>query len=285
MKRAWLVVNAFLQAASFRKMEEMLLDAARRAGIGMDLKTNDAFISAQSLNARPDAVLFFDKDIRLAQRMEAAGIRLFNRSDAIAVCDDKTATTLRLSSAGLPQPDTILCPMTFPGIGFTRLDFLDRVGEQLGYPMIVKEGMGSFGNQVYLASDKEEAISIITPLAHRPLLFQRYVSESSGQDLRVYVVGGRVVAAIRRVNLRGDFRANIEHGGTAFPYSPDAEEASLAVAACTACGTDFAGVDLLLSSRGPLVCEVNSNAHFIGLAAATGRNPADDIMRLVRDSI
>ncbi len=285
IEQAWLVVNAFLRGGSFLKTENELLAAAQRAGIRLRVMTNDAFISADCLDRRPAAALFFDKDIRLAQRMETAGMRLYNPARAIAICDDKTATALAIEEAGLPQPETILCPKSFPGVGFSDASFLDKVIDRLGFPMVVKEGHGSYGNQVYLSRNKDDLFRLLQGIEHKPLLFQRFISESAGHDLRVYVAGGMAVAAIRRENRQGDFRANIEHGGTASAYIPTREEESLAISACSACGADFAGIDLLVSDGGPLVCEVNSNAHFTGLAAATGVNPADDIIRLLRKSL
>lgn len=90
-----------------------------------------------------------------------------------------------------------------------------------------------------------------------------------GRDRRLFVVGDRVIAAIERRNEHGDFRANIEHGGVASAYFPTAQESALALAACRALGLDFGGVDLLEAEDGPVVCEVNSNAHFAGLLSAT----------------
>lgn len=284
MDQAWLVTNAFLRAPSFLKMEEVLLFAAKRAGIGLTVRTNDAFIKPGSLDEHPAAALFFDKDIRLAQRMEAKGIRLFNSAYAIGACDDKTATTILIEKAGLPQPKTIICPMTFPGVGYAKMGFLDAVAEELGFPLVVKEGNGSFGKQVYLLRDMEQTVDMLHRIGHKPLIFQQFIRESSGQDLRVYVAGGRAIAAIHRVNSM-DFRANLELGGTAGAHTPTREEEGLAIAACAACGADFAGVDLLISRDGPLVCEVNSNAHFTGLAAATGINPADSIMELLKAAL
>ena len=182
----------------------------------------------------------------------------------------------------MAQPDTLLCPMTYPGIGFGDLAFLEPVADALGFPMVVKEGKGSFGQQVYLAHDLAELKETVVRIGHSNLLFQRFIRESAGKDLRLYVVAGEVIAAIRRENLKGDFRANLENGASATPYTPSAEETSLALAACSACGTAFAGVDLLMGREGPLVCEVNSNAHFLGLMAATGVNPARQIVGLLK---
>lgn len=285
MKQAWLVVNAFLQGGSFFKMEQVLLEAARDQGMHLIKKTNADFIGESSLLDAPSAALFFDKDIKLAARMEQAGMRLFNSADAIAVCDDKTLTALAIDKAGLPQPKTILCPMTYPGIGYDGPPFLHQVVDELGLPLVVKEGKGSFGQQVYLVNSLEELDRLVRRLGATEILFQRFIQEAAGTDLRLYVVGGEVVASIRRVNTQNDFRANLENGATAHPYSPNPEEARLALAACDACQTDFAGVDLLQSRDGPLVCEVNSNAHFLGLMAVTGRKPARHIVNLLKEAL
>ncbi|MGI6696156.1 MAG: ATP-grasp domain-containing protein [Christensenellales bacterium] len=284
MKEAWLVVNAFLRTPSFIAMENAFLDAAKAAGVRLNLRHNASFLRAGSLDNPPPFALFFDKDVRLAQAMEQAGIRLFNRARAIAVCDDKTATFLALEKAALPQPKTILGPVTFPGIGYGDMRFLEEIVQELGLPLVIKEGYGSFGRQVYLAHTLDDMRRIITATGASPLLFQAFIRESAGEDLRVYVVGGRAIAAIRRVNQTGDFRANLENGGQAFPHQPTPEETALSVAACKAVQADFAGVDLLFSKDGPLVCEVNSNAHFLGLRAATGVNPAEHILRLIREA-
>lgn len=285
MKRAWMIVNAFLKTPSFLRMEQAFLAAAKKAGLVLEVKGNDAFIAKESLTGHPDAALFFDKDVRLAQRLEMSGMRLFNSSSAIAVCDDKTATTLAMEKASLPQPQTLLCPLTYAGVGFDSLAFLTGVGDTLGFPMVVKEAFGSFGKQVYLAQNIDELKKIVLDTAPRPMLFQAFVSESFGVDLRVYVVAGRSVAAIRRVNQTGDFRANIESGAVAYPHFLTKEEDALAVRACRACGADFAGVDLLFSKNGPLVCEVNSNAHFMGLIQATGVNPAEHIVQMMKEAL
>jgi len=285
MKKAWLIVNAFLRGPSFAGMQAALLQAAWDSGIDMTVKTNADFITRDSLANRPAAALFFDKDIRLAKRMESSGMRLFNSAQAIAVCDDKTLTSLVLEQAGLPQPETILCPMSYPGIGYGEGEFLDEVIQALGLPLVVKEGKGSFGQQVYLARSKDEILTIVRRADHCELLFQRFISEAAGRDLRLYVVGKQVVAAIRRVNTQGDFRANLENGASAFPHIPTAAQEALALAASEACGTDFAGIDLLQSNNGPLICEVNSNAHFLGLMRVTGINPAKAMMEQIKAAL
>lgn len=282
MKEAWLVVSAFLRTPSFVAMESAFLEAAADAGIRLRLRDNASFLKKDSFDAAPPAALFFDKDVRLAQLMEQRGLRLFNRARAIAVCDDKTATFLALERASLPQPRTLLGPVTYPGVGYGDMAFLDTIAQELGLPLVIKEGYGSFGRQVYLARTVAEMRRVLSLTEARPLLFQSFVSESAGEDLRIYVVGGEAVAAIRRVNPSGDFRANLENGGVAYAHTPSSQEADLATKACQAVHADFAGVDILIGNEGPLVCEINSNAHFSGLREATGINPARHILRLIK---
>lgn len=284
MRELWLVTNAYLNTGSFVKMAGLFESAAKEQGIRLILKPNDGFINEDSLDCNPGKALFFDKDLLLAKRMELSGMRLFNASQAIAVCDDKAKTSLVLKEKRIPQPKTLMAPMTYSNIGYSNLDFLNQVRALLPFPMVVKEAKGSFGQQVYLAHNMDKLKSIVQAVKTSEIIFQEFIKESAGTDLRLYVVGNEVVASMKRVNVRGDFRANIENGGTAMRYMPSKEEKALAVAACKACGTDFAGVDILQSNNGPLICEVNSNAHFLGLLNLTGINPALHILQLIKDA-
>ena len=276
-----LVTNAYLKGASFAHLTHALMDAGVRQHVRAVHYTN-----AELLTSMPDSLprhaIFWDKDIRLAQLLEMQGLRLYNSAQAIADCDDKTLTYLRLLQHSIPMPETLLCPMTFPGVGYTDFSFVEHAAQRLGLPMVIKEGYGSFGEQVYLAHTIAEAQDILARIGAKPALFQRFVSEAHGQDIRVYVVDGVAIAAIKRSGPAGSFRSNVAGGGSAAPHTLTAEQQSLALCACKALGLDFGGVDLLLSKDGPLVCEVNSNAHFKALQEITGVNPADHILRMVR---
>ena len=109
---------------------------------------------------------------------------------------------------------------------------------------------------------------------------QQYIAASRGKDIRIQVVGDQVVGAMYRYS-ETDFRANVTAGGHMCDYEPSEEERRLAIRAARAVGCDFAGVDLLFGEDGPLVCEVNSNAHFKNLLDCSGVNTAEEIMRYV----
>lgn len=290
MPHGLLVMNEFGQTENFVRMRKALLAAAQRLGVGLDFATNAQLLFDMTRH-KPlfsprayDFCLFWDKDILLGRQLEATGLRLFNPIATIETADDKALTHFCLAAHGLPQPKTIAAPLTYAGLGYTNLDFLDQAAEYLGFPLVIKERHGSFGWQVYLANTYDEAATILREHAPALMILQEYIGGHVGEDIRIYVVGGRAIAAIRRQNPR-DFRANVSAGATAEAYTPSPEEEALALAAARALELDFAGIDLLAGPTGPLLCEVNSNAHFLGLAATTGVDAAGAILAHIRESI
>ncbi len=116
---------------------------------------------------------------------------------------------------------------------------MEHVGEILGFPMIVKECYGSFGAQVYLVHDLSECRKLLSEKAGTPMLFQKFLSHTAGRDVRIYMVGGEMAAAIERKNP-SDFRANVAAGGQAAAYRPNTQEAAIARAACMCLHLDLA---------------------------------------------
>lgn len=282
----WLVVNGFLHSSKFTELTELFLHAACEEQVELIVKSNDELLVDTNLSFahKPDFVIFWDKDLFLAQMLEMQGIRVLNSSSAIAICDDKRKTHLALQKARIATPRTIIAPMTYNNIGFVNLDFLKDVEERLGYPMIVKEAFGSFGEQVYLFENSNELFSFVSSCKTTALLFQQYIETSKGRDIRLQVVKDQVVASILRYSDT-DFRANLTAGGNMKKYTPSEHECALAIQAAKAVGADFAGVDLLFGENGPLVCEVNSNAHFKNLFDCTNINTAKEIIRYIKSDI
>lgn len=278
--KGWLVVNEFLQNQKFSELTKLFLSAAQKANLSLTVYTNAELLAdtKEILKQRPDFVLFWDKDIVLGNYLESQGIPLYNSVDAIRLCDDKRLTHIALMREGIPSPRTIMAPMTYPNIGFTNHDFFEQVERELSYPFVVKEAFGSFGEQVYLVRDRKELQQRIQGTSTTELLFQEYIPESRGRDVRLQVVGDRVVASMYRYSDT-DFRANVTAGGKMKNYTPSKEESSLALRAARAVGADFAGVDLLFGAEGPLVCEVNSNAHFKNIQTCTGVPVAEEIIQ------
>jgi RimK family alpha-L-glutamate ligase len=286
MMKGLLIVNEFLNSNKFNEIHSWLLNAAKKYGIEMELRTNAQLLIELSSRAQEklaDFILFWDKDIKLAFYLEQLGYPVYNSARAIEVCDDKALTHLSLMNRNIPMPVTIIGPKTFDNIGYTNYEFLNEVGRRLGYPMVIKECFGSFGQQVYLVQSQDECLERLEVIGTRPVLFQEFIRSSFGRDIRLQVVGGKVIAGMYRYSKNGDFRANLSIGGSMKPYEPTEQQMELAIRCCELLGLEFAGVDLLFGKdEAPLICEVNSNAHFKNIYDCTGVNAADAILEHIR---
>ena len=260
----WLVVNSFINSSKFQKLYEMLVNSFSKKGINLEikraneisLKVNEAIIDL------PSFVLFYDKDIYLSLRLEAIGCKVFNNSRAILLCDNKILMYQELYKFNIRIPKTYIAPKTFENINYCNLDFLNIIEKELGYPMVFKEAYGSFGEQVYLVNNHNEAISLIKKIGYKDFLIQEYTKTSKGKDIRINVVNHKPVCSILRYN-DFDFRSNISHGGKAINYEPNKEFLELAIKASKALNLDFGTVDMLLDEfNHPIVCELNSNPQF-----------------------
>ena len=284
-----LVVNEFLHSMKFNEIHTWLLEAAEVQDIKMQLKTNAELlidINCESKERIADFILFWDKDVRLAYYLELLGYPVFNSSRAIGICDDKALTHLTLMNAGIPMPRTIIAPMTFDNIGYTNIIFLEEVANRIGFPMVVKESFGSFGQQVYLVQNAEELANQVRQIGTKPVLFQEFIKSSFGKDIRLQVVGNQVIASMYRYSENGDFRANLTIGGKMIPFQPTKEQSELALRCCELIGLDFAGVDMLFGKEDePIVCEVNSNAHFKNIYDCTGVNAAEAIIAYIKTNL
>lgn len=276
-----LVVNRFLHSDKFDELSTYFLKAADKLNIRLELVTNASYKTDWK---SADFVLFWDKDILLAKWLEMQKIPVYNSASAIEICDDKAKTWLALERKGIPTPKTIPAPMTYSGIGYTELSFVEDIIREFSFPLIMKESFGSFGQQVYLVNNKSELTKKVKELEGKPFLFQEYIGESKGKDIRLQVVGNKVVASMYRYS-EDDFRANITNGGHMKAYEPTSQEIELAIRASGAVGADFAGVDLLFGKDGPLVCEVNSNAHFVNILKCTGVDTSMEIMKYIQNGV
>lgn len=289
--KGWLIVNQYVKSEKFAELFRMLLESATRNDIKLDLRTHadvwgmiaDNNYDINEVISEVDFIIFWDKDIKLARILEDNGARLFNSAKSIELCDDKSLTFMALKDTGIEMPKTYIAPKTFSG--FTDYDYFNKIADLAGYPLIVKECLGSFGQQVYLAHNGEELIEVIKSIGSRSFILQEYISSSEGRDVRIQVVGDQIVAAMYRYN-DNDFRANITNGGSMKIFEPDEEMKKMALAVCRTLELDFGGIDLLFGENDrPVFCEANSNAHFKNLYDCTGINTADYIMKYIRETM
>ena len=288
-----IVINAYPSGEKFFKQAERIAKALNELGVETEILRNgevSALLRADgSLEIFPkrkyDFAVYLDKDKYLGNLLKQTGLRLFNSPRAVELCDDKMSTYLALSKAGVPIIDSIPAPLCYTPNAKTDEVFLGRVEKTLGYPLVVKKSYGSFGAGVALAENRQELIALSQAFLYEPHFYQRYCKEGAGRDIRVLVVGGKVIAAMERVAREGEFRSNIELGGEGRKIVLSENCIQTAVAAANALGLDYCGVDLLQTENGAAVCEVNSNAFFEGLEKTTGINVAAAYARYIFDEI
>lgn len=279
MSKGYIVVNSFVNNEKFSNLYNILVKSFSNFHIDLEIKTAIELGTEVNLQLKekPDFVLFWDKDIYLAQRLENLGIKLFNSSRAIELCDNKILMYQELAKHNIRIPKTFIAPKTFEGLGYTNLSFIDDIANQIGYPLVIKEAYGSYGEQVYLAKNKEEAASIINKIGYKDFLVQEFIKSSSGKDIRVNVVRDQQIVSILREN-KTDFRSNISIGGVGSRFEPEQEYVDLAIKASLALGLDFSGVDVMFGENNkPIICEVNSNPQFVSTLKVTNTNLADFI--------
>ncbi len=284
----WLVVNYYLNNERFNELYECFYKAAVKLGINLIRKTNSELMGkmvvggeggCQECGDMPDFVLFWDKDVKLARLLESKGLKVYNSADAIECCDDKARTNIALEGSGIRMPKTFVSPLTYFDDGLDGNEFVNSVEARIPYPMVVKECMGSFGEQVSLVYDRAEFLKVISSKGKTPFIVQEFISTSINRDLRIYVAGGEAKAAIMRYN-ETDFRANYVKGAGMRACTPTKSQIEMAVNVSEVLGLDFGGIDILFGENDePIFCEANSNAHFKKLYTVTGVDMAEEILK------
>jgi ribosomal protein S6--L-glutamate ligase len=206
------------------------------------------------------------------RQFELMGTYTPNSSDSIARSRDKLRCHQLLAAQGIGLPVTV-----FGDNPDDTVDLLSMLGPP---PHVIKLNEGTQGAGVMLTEKPSASRSVIEALRglYANFLVQEFIAEAKGADLRCFVVGGEVVATMRRQAPKGDFRSNLHRGGSAKPVRASEDEQDAAVRAAAVLGLGIAGVDLIRSRRGPLVLEVNSSPGLEGIEAATGVDVAGRIV-------
>jgi RimK family alpha-L-glutamate ligase len=212
--------------------------------------------------------------------LEARGMPVMNSPRTIERCVDKFYTTALMQEAGLPVPETVVCEGSSDAMAATRA--------MLGHgDVIIKPIFGSMGHGMVRVGDPEVAFRVIRSLEQiRAVFYLQRAVDHGGRDVRVFVVGGRVLGAIERRAAEGDWRTNVSRGGAARPFDLPPAWGSLALRAAAAVGAQYAGVDLLPSRDGGVfVLEVNGIPGWQGLQQATGLDVAAAIVDHLVDRV
>ena len=211
----------------------------------------------------------------LTRQFEALKVFVLNSATAITQSRDKLYSLQLLLNSGIDIPTT--------GFANSPLDTDNLIKMVGGSPLIVKLLEGTQGKGVVLAETKKAAESVINAFKslNANILVQEFIKEANGKDIRCFVIDGKVVAAIQREAMPGEFRANIHLGGTASVIKVTSEEKKIAIKAAKAMDLKVAGVDIIRSSKGPLLLEVNSSPGLEGIEGATNKDVAGEMIKAI----
>lgn len=271
-----------------------LLEAARRKNIDISVFTPGQF---EMVVTRDDkkSILIDDKvtdlpdfilprtgsgttyyALSVIRQLEQLGIYVCNGSNAIETVKDKLHMHQILAYSRLPTPKTMLAKYPIN----TKI-----VAREIGFPLIIKNVTGSFGSGIYLCESEEKFDDIIeliyTNNEKANIIIQEFIKDSRGKDIRVFVLGGKVIGCMQRTS-NGSFKANVAKGGSvsAFEVTPEIEWVSTEAARLV--GLDVAGIDLLFDGNGFKICEANSAPDFKGMEEVVGKRIAENIMDFIQ---
>lgn len=271
-----------LEAAEERGHEVQAIDVLK---CYMNITANQPSVHYKKQTLRFDAIIprigssVTSYGTAVLRQFEVSGVYSLNESIAISRSRDKLRAHQLLARKGVGMPIT-----GYAHSADATDELIDFVG---GAPLIVKLMESTHGKGIVLAETDKAAEGVINAFRglNANFLVQEYIEESKGTDIRCFVVGERVIAAMQRTAKEGDFRSNLHRGGTASSVKLKPEERLLAIKAAKVMGLHVAGVDIIRSNHGPLVLEVNSSPGLQGIERVTGKDVAGMIIEHVEKSV
>ena len=231
---------------------------------------------------RPDAVIprigssVTSYGAAVVRHFEMMKVYCVVTTDALLRARDKRTAAQYLASNGLPVPDSV-----FTAMPENVVSMLNLLGDQ--FPVVIKTLNSTQGQGVILGESFTSSQSIAEVLIRlrEEIMLQRFITEAKGKDIRVFVVGGKVVATMERSAQNGEFRSNLHRGASSHKVRISNEEEEIAIKASALLGLEVAGVDILRSEKGPLILEVNASPGLEGIEGTTGVDIAGHIIKFV----
>ena len=232
------------------------------------------FITPDVMIIRASVIDNIDIRISTVKYLQLMKIPVVNYYLPIVRAKNKVRTMQILNHHGIPIPKTVV---------LHNINDLDSAAQQIGFPLILKVAFGTLGIGVSIIEtirSLRSTVDIISANFHGSLIImQEYVKEAKGKDIRVFVVGNQIVAAMERKARRGEFRANFSLGGSVALADLTEKEKEISIEAVKAIGLHVAGVDIIRTSSGPKILEINANPGLQGITQATGINVSEYIVR------
>ncbi len=275
--------SRLIEAAERRGHEAVVLDHLK-CSVSADIGTPKIYYQGKELSDIEAIIPRIGASVTsygsaIVRQFEVMGRFSANSSIAIVRSRDKLRSLQILSRHHIGIPKTIFA---------NHPKAIDKLLSELGgTPVVIKLLEGTQGIGVVLAETKKAAKSVIEAFhgLNADMLVQEFIAEAGGADIRAFVVDGKVIAAMKRQGAEGEFRSNLHRGGTSSVVKLSRAEKKAAVEAAKAMGLSVAGVDMLQSSRGPLILEVNSSPGLEGIEKATGLDVADHVIQFLEKGV
>lgn len=251
-------------------------------GNGKALTYGGEKISAKDLDVilvRPGFTGDPSVNASIIKQFQLAGFYVLNNYIGVFRAKNKIRTMQMLDHFGIPVPKTLVV---------SEPELLVAAANEFSFPVIVKTIFGTHGTGVFIAESMRSLAPIVDYLTKRergPVKLQEYIAEANGKDIRAFVAGRKIIAAMERSAKAGEFRANFHKGGTVDTVALTDVEIKLAIRATQILGLDIAGVDILRTKDGPKVIEVNSNPGLEGIGKATGINMAEKVVMFIEHRV
>lgn len=273
-----ILTNAFWCNDDSLYQARRLVDEFEKLDVQVEIKRNDDFdiiIDKGIKNAlgNYDFCIYLDKDNYVLKGLVESGTTVFNNYESIIKCDDKVLTLIELAKEGIPVPKTIPSLLCYENKYQISDKIINKIENELGYPLVLKLNRGSLGAGVFLIEDRKQLVEYVNKYKTQPHHYQRCIKDSVGIDVRVIVVGGEVIGGMER-KAKSGLVANVARGGSAkkIDLSPKLKEYAKRIAKIL--NLDYCGIDFLYENNSYVVIEVNSNAFFSEFEKVTGINVA-----------
>lgn len=275
-----ILVNAFSTSKEYLYQAKRLKEEFNKKRVDIDIKKNNFFpaiIDSGDIKLALQGYefcVFWDKDKYILKALSMSNIPIFNSYESIIKCDDKMLSYLELTGQGFSMPKTLpgfLCYELKEKISINSIIMIEN---ELSYPFIIKKSYGSLGKGVYLVNNRIELIQTLEKVKTMPHLLQEFIKASYGKDIRIIVIGNKVIGAMLRQS-ENDFRSNIAVGGCGMRFIPPKPLKEMAEKISKILKLDYCGIDFLINENGEyFICEVNSNAFFLRFEQTTNINVA-----------
>ena len=275
-------MNRFLEVAQKREIDLKIL-SPEQFDLLVNREDNKSVIVDNHYTKLPQFLLprqgastpYFS--LAVIRHLERLGVHTFNSSESIETVKDKLYTQQILASNNFPVPRTMLARYPLN---------IQLIEDTLGFPIVVKTISGSQGSGVFLCETKghlEDLMQLIdTAKAQANFIIQEFIQTSKGRDLRVFIVGSRVIACMERISKDGNFKANYSRGGEVKSFSVNPEIEWLATESARVLNLDIAGIDLLFDGENFKVCEANSSPGFKGIESCCDVSIPDAIFDFIK---